>query len=34
LRKYFEPDPGQPIHFLTVRGRGYRFVGGEPVEKK
>ncbi len=26
LRKYFEPDPANPVHFLTVRGRGYRFV--------
>ncbi len=26
LRKYFEEDPSQPQHFLTVRGRGYRFV--------
>jgi len=26
LRKYFEPDPARPVHFLTVRGRGYRFV--------
>lgn len=26
LRKYFEADPGQPKHFLTVRGLGYRFV--------
>ncbi len=26
LRKYFEPDPSDPVHFLTVRGRGYRFV--------
>jgi len=26
LRKYFEADPGKPRHFLTVRGRGYRFV--------
>ncbi|MCK4620622.1 MAG: response regulator transcription factor [Desulfuromonadales bacterium] len=25
LRKYFEPDPAKPRHFLTVRGRGYRF---------
>ncbi len=25
LRRYFEPDPSHPIHFLTVRGRGYRF---------
>ncbi|PNU21429.1 DNA-binding response regulator [Geothermobacter hydrogeniphilus] len=29
LRKYFEPDPAEPRHFLTVRGRGYRFVRGE-----
>ncbi|MEW6487342.1 MAG: response regulator transcription factor, partial [Thermodesulfobacteriota bacterium] len=27
LRKYFEPDPSAPVHFLTARGRGYRFVG-------
>jgi DNA-binding response OmpR family regulator len=26
LRKYFEADPANPRHFLTVRGRGYRFV--------
>jgi len=26
LRKYFEPDPSNPVHFLTERGRGYRFV--------
>jgi len=26
LRKYFEPDPARPVYFLTVRGRGYRFV--------
>jgi len=26
LRKYFEVDPAKPCHFLTVRGRGYRFV--------
>lgn len=25
LRKYFELDPANPRHFLTVRGRGYRF---------
>ncbi|MFA5517393.1 MAG: response regulator transcription factor [Desulfuromonadales bacterium] len=25
LRKYFEKDPAQPVHFLTVRGTGYRF---------
>ena len=26
LRKYFEDDPAKPKHFVTVRGRGYRFV--------
>jgi two-component system OmpR family response regulator len=26
LRKYFEEDPAQPKHFLSVRGAGYRFV--------
>jgi DNA-binding response OmpR family regulator len=26
LRKYFEADPAKPKHFLTVRGRGYRFI--------
>jgi len=26
LRKYFEDNPAQPKHFLTVRGRGYRFI--------
>jgi two-component system alkaline phosphatase synthesis response regulator PhoP len=26
MRKYFEVDPTKPCHFLTVRGRGYRFV--------
>jgi len=26
LRRYFEPDPSAPVHFLTVRGKGYRFV--------
>lgn len=29
MRKYFEPDPSHPVHLLTVRGRGYRFVRGE-----
>lgn len=26
LRRYFETDPAHPVHFLTVRGKGYRFV--------
>jgi two-component system OmpR family response regulator len=26
LRKYFEDDPANPKHFLSVRGAGYRFV--------
>jgi two-component system alkaline phosphatase synthesis response regulator PhoP len=26
FRKYFEPDPRQPIHFISVRGVGYKFV--------
>ena len=25
LRRYFEKDPSSPQHFITVRGRGYRF---------
>jgi DNA-binding response OmpR family regulator len=33
LRKYFETDPARPVHFLTVRGRGYRFVRGETAGK-
>lgn len=26
LRRIFEPEPSQPIHFLTVRDAGYRFL--------
>jgi DNA-binding response OmpR family regulator len=26
LRRYFEPDPENPVHFLAVRGAGYKFV--------
>jgi len=26
LRKCFEADPSKPVHFLSVRGTGYRFV--------
>ena len=29
LRKYFEPDPSHPRHFLTLRDAGYRFVAGD-----
>jgi len=25
LRKYFEKNPDEPCHFITVRGAGYRF---------
>src|SRR6266702_4943668 len=28
LRKYFEPDPANPVFFQTVRGVGYRFSRG------
>jgi DNA-binding response OmpR family regulator len=31
LRKYFEPDPANPVYFQTVRGVGYRFVRQGPV---
>jgi len=31
LRKYFEADPARPVHFLSVRGMGYRFVKGKPA---
>ncbi|MFW6114621.1 MAG: response regulator transcription factor [bacterium] len=31
LRKAFEPDPANPIHFLTIRDAGYRFVA-EPSD--
>jgi DNA-binding response OmpR family regulator len=26
LRRYLETDPAKPVHFVTVRGIGYRFV--------
>lgn len=26
LRRYIEADPGNPVHLLTVRGVGYKFV--------
>ena len=33
LRKMFEPDPANPVHFLTIRDAGYRFVS-EPEAPK
>ncbi len=33
LRKYFEADPARPVHFLSVRGMGYRFVKGKPASQ-
>ena len=32
MRKYFEPDPADPRHFLTIRDAGYRFVPDGEVE--
>ncbi len=29
LRKHFEPDPAEPVHFLSIRGAGYKFVPGD-----
>jgi DNA-binding response OmpR family regulator len=26
LRRYLEPDPAKPVHLLTIRGVGYRFL--------
>jgi DNA-binding response OmpR family regulator len=26
LRKYFEPLPDKPVHFMSHRGTGYRFL--------
>ena len=26
LRRYLEPEPSNPVHLLTVRGVGYRFI--------
>jgi two-component system alkaline phosphatase synthesis response regulator PhoP len=25
LRRYIEPEPGKPVHLLTIRGVGYQF---------
>ena len=32
LRTKFETSPNKPDHFLTVRGKGYRFVGGHSAK--
>lgn len=34
LRRYLEPEPARPVHLLTVRGVGYRFVETPPENKK
>jgi two-component system alkaline phosphatase synthesis response regulator PhoP len=26
LRRYFEKEPEQPVHFISVRGRGYMYI--------
>jgi DNA-binding response OmpR family regulator len=26
LRRHFEPNPSEPVLFLSVRGAGYKFV--------
>ena len=26
LRRHFEEDPARPVHFVSVRGAGYRFL--------
>ena len=34
LRRYIEDDPSKPVHLLTVRGVGYRFIADKKEEKK
>ncbi len=29
IRKKLEPDPGNPVHFMTVYGYGYKFLPGD-----
>ena len=31
LRRYLEPQPAEPVYFLTVRGVGYRFVAPQSI---
>jgi DNA-binding response OmpR family regulator len=33
LRRYIEDDPAKPVHLLTVRGVGYRFIAEKEKEK-
>jgi two-component system, OmpR family, alkaline phosphatase synthesis response regulator PhoP len=33
LRKTFERDPAEPVHFLTIRDLGYRFVAHPETEE-
>ncbi len=33
LRSKIEPDPGRPIHLVTVRGIGYRLDPLEPLTR-
>ena len=30
LRRYLEPNPGEPVYLLTARGVGYRYVPPGP----
>jgi DNA-binding response OmpR family regulator len=32
LRRHFEADPARPVHFLSVRGAGYRFLPSGTVD--
>jgi two-component system OmpR family response regulator len=34
LRKHFEPDSAKPVHFLSVRGSGYRFLPSPGAAKR
>ncbi len=33
LRRMFEPEPGQPVHFHTILGVGYRFTREESAQE-
>ncbi len=33
LRRYLEPDPTNPVYFLTARGVGYRFAGSAGLKE-